>query len=360
MIFDKLLSSKIKNVWLRYNVQYFFKGLIIGTCVNILFFIFGRAESREWRNIILTYIVSTLITLAITNVYIVSGRISKRKFSSPIVNVALNYLIMAIGVIIGSELSFVFVSILYKVPFSEINQIDNLKFNLSIGFLVGTVIYISQLQRDNYDLKLLEKDAQLLKLNELKTLAELKTLQARINPHFLYNALNSITSLIHEEPDKAEGMTLNLAKLFRYSLNTQDVNFVPVKEELDIVNTYLDIERVRFRDRLRYEINADKTILSVQIPRFILQPLVENALKHGLNTVNKEGLLTINIKDKKDKIEIAVMDNGSPFPDDLMAGYGLQSSQDKLNLLYGDDWKLNYMNTPEKKIVIVIPKKPGK
>ncbi len=266
---------------------------------------------------------------------------------------------MAIGVLIGSELSFVFVSLLYRVPFSEINQIGNLKFNLTIGFLVGTIIYIYQLQRDNYNLKLHEKDTQLLKLSELKTQAELKTLQARINPHFLYNALNSITSLIQESPEKAEQMVINLAKLFRYSLNTQDANFVSVKEELDILNTYLDIEKVRFRDRLQFEIKLDKRVENVQIPRFILQPLVENALKHGLNGLSKDGLLSIIIQDKTDNIEIAVHDNGSPFPADLMAGYGLQSTQDKLNLLYGEDWKLNYLNTPEKKIVIEIPKKPG-
>lgn len=359
MNIDNLLKNKIQNVWLKYNVQYFLKGLIIGTFINLIFFLFGRGEYREWKNIIMTYIVSILITLAITNVSIISENIIKKKFSSPVLNVVLNYLLMAIGVLIGSELSFIFVSILYKVPFFEINQVGNLKFNLSIGFLVGTIIYIYQLQRDNYVLKLNEKDAQLIKLSELKTQAELKTLQARINPHFLYNSLNSITSLIHEAPNKAEQMVINLSKLFRYSLNSQDANFVSVKEELDIVNTYLDIEKVRFRDRLNFEIKADANIQSALIPRFILQPLVENALKHGLQGVNADGLLSIIIKEHKRKLEISVLDNGKPFPDDLLAGYGLQSTQDKLNLLYGDDWSLKYMNSPEKKIVIEIPKKTG-
>ena len=258
--------------------------------------------------------------------------------------------------LLGTEVSILCIAFIYDVRFNEIDQMLHLKRNLGIGVLAGTIIYMYQLQRDNYNLQLGEKELQMAKLNELKTTADLKTLQARINPHFLYNALNSITSLIHESPDKAEEMIIKLSQLFRYSINTQEVNWATVNEELQIVNIYLDIERVRFGNRIAFETKVDKNLMQVMIPRFLLQPLVENALKHGLKNKSSGGVLKINIIEVDDNIHFEVQDNGDPFPQGLLAGYGLQSTNDKLTLLYGTGFKLNFVNTPEKKIVISLPK----
>jgi len=303
-----------------------------------------------------TYVVSIIITLCITNIHLISDSIIKVKFSSPVVNMLLNYLLIFIGIVIGTELSILCITLIYDIPFQDIDQAKNLKRNLGLGFLAGTLLYIYQLQQTNYNLKINEKELQVAKLNELKTSAELKTLQARINPHFLYNALNSITSLIHESPDKAEEMIIKLSQLFRYSINTQEANWVTIKEELQIVNIYLDIERVRFSNRISFQTNADDKILNVMIPRFLLQPLVENALKHGLKSKSEGGLLRINITGFNNVVRIEVHDNGEPFPADLLAGYGLQSTSDKLQLLYGNSFSINFINAPEKMIVIELPK----
>lgn len=356
MLLENWLSRKISNVWLKYNVQYLFLGIIIGTFINIIFQLVGY-NARDWRHILMTYIVSIIITLCITNISIISSRIIKKKYSSPFVNISLNYFLIALGIFIGTQVSYLFVVLVYEIPFSEINQWENLKINLTLGLVAGTIIHSYQLQRDNYDLKIKDKEVQLLKMNELKTQADLKTLQARINPHFLYNALNSITSLIHDEPGKAEEMIVKLSQLFRYSINTQETNWATVKEELEIVNTYLDIERVRFGGRISFITNADESVLNEAIPRFLLQPLVENALKHGLKNKSSDGILKVSIIGSNEGLEINVCDNGIPFPADLLAGYGLQSTNDKLNLLYGDSWKMNYVNIPEKKISIRLPKK---
>lgn len=355
MLFENWLNSRIRNTWIRVNVQYFFIGVLIGTFLNILFQLVS-GDFREWRNILMTYAVSIIITLCITNISIISSRIIKKKFSYPAINIILNYLLISLGVIIGTEISLLLVMFIYKIPFSEVNHLASLKFNFTIGLIAGTLIYLYQLQRDNYDHKIKDKELQLLKLNELKTQADLKTLQARINPHFLYNALNSITSLIHDEPGKAEEMTIKLSKLFRYSINTQETNWVTVKEELEMVNTYLDIERVRFGNRISFITAVDETVLNEMMPRFLLQPIVENALKHGLKNKGSDGVLKVSIHSSNESIEINIHDNGIPFPDDLLVGYGLQSTIDKLNLLYGVAWKMNYLNTPQKKISIELPK----
>lgn len=356
MLFEGWLSCRIRNSWLKVNTQYFLVGILVGTFLNILFQLVSD-DFREWRNIVMTFIVSIIITLCITNISIISSRVIKKKFSSPVINIILNYLLISLGVVIGTEISMLFAMWLYGVPFSEINHLGNLKFNITIGLIVGTIIYVYQLQRDNYDHKIHDQELQLLKLKELKTQADLMTLQARINPHFLYNALNSITSLIHDEPAKAEEMTIKLSQLFRYSINTQEANWATVKEELEMVNTYLDIERVRFGNRITFITNVDEQVINEMIPRFLLQPLVENALKHGLKNKSSDGVLKVQISGTKERIMVSVYDNGIPFPPDLLAGYGFQSTTDKLNLLYGNEWKMNYVNIPEKKIRIEIPSK---
>jgi LytS/YehU family sensor histidine kinase len=189
----------------------------------------------------------------------------------------------------------------------------------------------------------------------MKTQAELQTLQSRINPHFLYNSLNSIASLIHIDADKAEDMTLKLSKLFRYSINTQNEYVTAVKDEIEIVKTYLDIERVRFGDRINFVFDVDDDILDNQMPRFILQPLVENALKHGLNDMVNGGELQVKISKTDKELNLVVADNGKSFPTELNAGYGLQSTYDKLQLLYLDAYSLQIINEPLKQIKITIP-----
>ncbi len=354
MFFEKVFQQKIKNYWLRCNIQYTVIGVIIGTALNIIFYVMNRKFGVD--GLIMTYVVSIIITLCITNISLISHLIIRKRFGSPVINVLLNYLLMIAGVTIGTMISIGVFMILYSRPLSDINVWGNLQFNLLVGFIAGSVIYLYQLQRDNYSMQLQEQQLQLSKLNELKTQAELKTLQARINPHFLYNALNSIASLIHEDAARAETMTLQLSQLFRYTLNKQDANFIPVSEEINIARTYLEIEKVRFGERINFNVEADAAIMNDMIPRFLLQPLVENALKHGLKDCTENGRLDVKLADLGDRIGITVSDNGSAFPDELITGYGLQSTYDKLALLYGENYKLTINNHP-KQVVIELPKK---
>jgi two-component system LytT family sensor kinase len=231
-----------------------------------------------------------------------------------------------------------------------------LLINLVISLVVTTVVGVYQSQRKRLEVELKEKEFDIIKLHQLKTQAELQTLQSRINPHFLYNSLNSIASLIHIDADKAEDMTLKLSKLFRYSINTQNENLTSVKDEVEIVKTYMDIERVRFGDRINFIIDIDELSLSEQIPRFILQPLIENALKHGLNDMIKGGELKLKVENVHKNLVLIVSDNGKPFPDELNSGYGLQSTYEKLQLLYPDHYEIQIINEPQKHIKITLSK----
>ena len=224
--------------------------------------------------------------------------------------------------------------------------------------IVANAFYFLSRQGKRISRKISDQEYQLLNLEKLKTRAELDALQARINPHFLYNALNSIASLVHENPDKAEEMTLLLSKLFRYTTgrNTNDY-FDTIKNELEMVQTYLQVEKVRFGERLQFQTEvSDSALNQLQVPKFILQPIVENAIKHGISKMADQGKIVVKIYEEDNWLHLCVHDNGPLFPDSMGAGYGIKSIQDKLKLLYGDDAKVELHNKPNKSVNIAILK----
>jgi two-component system LytT family sensor kinase len=228
----------------------------------------------------------------------------------------------------------------------------------SLGaFFISIPIFIWQLRIKTLTNKLNKKEIERQRLARLKTQAELHALQSRINPHFLFNSFNSIASLISIDPDKAEKMMVDLSELFRYSLNSEESNYVKVEEELKIVNKYLSIEKIRFGENLDYQINVSPEIHARLIPRFLIQPLVENAIKHAMAKI-KKGQIRLLMEEKQDHLEIVLFDNGPAFPEKIVRGYGIQSTYDKLELLYPNTHEIRFANHPEKCISLQIPKKP--
>ncbi len=203
---------------------------------------------------------------------------------------------------------------------------------------------------------IIENEIKLSNLRELKTKAELKSLQSQINPHFLYNALNSIASLTHTNAEKTEKMALSLSDLFKYTINRKGKKTSIVNDELEMVRSYLEIEQTRFGDRLEFTIHAEDDVLKEEIPMFLLQPLVENAVKHGVSKIEEKGVIKLNIIKTDKGLEIEVKDNGPDFPEGLVSGHGLQTVYDLLRLSYGDKAALKWQNTPQKSICILIDK----
>ncbi|WP_319500163.1 histidine kinase [uncultured Draconibacterium sp.] len=199
-----------------------------------------------------------------------------------------------------------------------------------------------------------EKDVELAKMKELKNQAELNALHSRINPHFLYNSLNSIASLAHTDADKTENMATGLSDLFRYSINKENKTYVSVAEELEMVKKYLEIEKTRFGDRLTYEINAEESAMEKQIPKFLIQPLVENAVKHGLSKMKGTGKIRVEVKQLEKDMSISIFDNGPDFPDEPVSGYGLQNLHDKLDIIYGKQALINWENGAHKNFTIML------
>ena len=203
---------------------------------------------------------------------------------------------------------------------------------------------------------ILEKDLQLSSLSASKAEAEVASLHARINPHFLYNSLNSIAGLAHIDADKTEKMALSLSDLFRHNLNRKNEAFCSIKEEVEAAIAYMDIEQIRFGVQLQFNTELDESLYNYLIPRNIIQPLLENAIKHGISKLNKPGKIELRIIQNEDMVEIAVYDNGPDFKEGSISGYGLQSIFDILKLTYNNEATLNWENTPEKSVWISIDK----
>jgi two-component system, LytTR family, sensor kinase len=254
-------------------------------------------------------------------------------------------------------------TVLIGIPVNYLANNGNfikLEYTLAFNFYTGCITALVYVTMSHVDLerqkKLNEKELEVARLQGLKTKAELDALHSKINPHFLYNALNSIADLSLTDGKKARQMSIALADLFRYSINYSKSNYSAVKEELEMVRTYLEIEKIRFEDRLTYEITIEEDLSYYLLPRFILQPVVENAVKHGLKSTGKSTSLKIIVKSDEGKLSIRVYDDGPTFPTELLPGYGLKSVFDKMDLLFKDAYEVNMVNEPEKYFEIAIKK----
>jgi signal transduction histidine kinase len=182
------------------------------------------------------------------------------------------------------------------------------------------------------------KERQEERLRALATEAELKALKAQINPHFLFNTLNTIAELIHADSDRAETTVERLAEMFRYVLNGSERGLVPLEEELAFLGDYLEIERVRFGERLRVTRTVAPETLGVRVPSLVLQPLVENAIRHGRNADGSVDL-GIAIHTAGDQAVIDISDQGPGMPAHHKlgagAGHGLHNVNQRLLKTYG-------------------------
>jgi len=203
-----------------------------------------------------------------------------------------------------------------------------------------------------------------LKLEEQKRLlleARLDALQRQINPHFLFNTLNSIASLVRMKPELAREMTVKLANILRALLKDHDT-YVPLSEELSFTDDYLDIEVVRFgADKLRVEKEIDPRTLAVLVPSILLQPLIENSIKHGLEPRLHGGTVTLRSRLEGDRVTIEVADDGVGIgnrPASALrrtgAGIGMKNVQERLEVLYGNQARFSVVSNPGRGTLVSI------
>ena len=196
---------------------------------------------------------------------------------------------------------------------------------------------------------------KILKKTELaldESSANLQSLQSTINPHFLYNSLNSIASTAKVDGDKTEKMALALSSFYKYITNKNDEAITSISEEIEMLENYLKIEKIRFEENLNLDIDINPNAHDCKLPRLLLQPLVENAIKYGYG----ESGINVRIAAEKigEQLIIHIYDSGADFGSDMQIGFGIKSVTQKLGLLYPNKHTLEFKNAPKKYILIQI------
>jgi signal transduction histidine kinase len=256
----------------------------------------------------------------------------------PAARAALVGLALLSGAIAGTALVF------YLFPLFVLRDLRQAltvgAMNAVLALVVGFVVHVYEALRWRLAESLREVEEVRLReaqLREQAARAELAALQARINPHFFFNTLNTISALAEDEPRRAAEIVQTLAELFRYTFKVAESGPVPLAEELDFVGRYLDIEQARFGDRLRVNRDVRTEALSVPVPGLILQPLVENAVGHGIAPLRHGGTLRIAARFSEGMLVVEVSDDGRGLPpgiDPVRVGHGLDNVRQRLVTMY--------------------------
>ena len=220
---------------------------------------------------------------------------------------------------------------------------------MGLGFLLALVFGVSgyfyesvrlRLNTTTQQLRTKELDEQ--RAQKLAVEASLSSLESRVHPHFLFNTLNSISSLIQEDPLLAERMVERLAALLRFSLDSSHRSTIPLEQELKIAVDYLEIEKARFGERLHYQIDIPAELNSMLVPPFVIQTLVENSVKHAVSLKRKGGEIRLKASAVDDRVNIEVGDDGPGFSADAInAGHGLDNLRVRLATLFDKEAALD-------------------
>ena len=352
--FRRIFRGSIRNELLRRNVAAWFIIFCISVGITPLsggYFFYILAKHGMWFFIGVQLISATLCTLIIFNVV---SAIAENKRLKQLSFLKHKLLILFALVLMTMAVNVSLAYFLYGA------DKQNIKFSTILSIYMGcatgvvyTIISYLDIERKR---KIDEKELELSRLRELKTKAELDALHSKINPHFLYNALNSIADLSVTDGKKARKMTIALSDLFRYSINYSNNNYTTVKDEVEMASVYLQIEKIRFEDQLNYTLKVEEDLNHYLVPRFVLQPLVENAVKHGLKATGQLTEIKLEVKKNAAGLVINIEDNGPAFPDELNPGYGVKSVYDKLDLLFPGNYEMHFTNHPAKRVSLFIHK----
>jgi two-component system, LytTR family, sensor kinase len=216
----------------------------------------------------------------------------------------------------------------------------------------GVAVYLCVVgieHASRYFVEARERDVQVARLSEQLAGARFAALQAQVNPHFLFNTLNTIAVLVRDnERQAAVQIVEQLSEVLRASLSSHRQNEVTLGEELELVRQYVAIEQARFSDRLRPQFVIDASLLSALVPGFSVQTLVENAIRHGIAKQPDAGLLTVRTRKDGEVLEISVIDDGVGIePEVIPPGHGIENTRDRLRALYGDKASLEVSRRPD-------------
>jgi two-component system, LytTR family, sensor kinase len=330
-----MMKKRISYYWLCQ-----FAGWSAFILLNIFFYLTLRTEVTSSLSPNLYYVLMVQAVIGLLVTHVMRFYIHKNKFVDKPVNEQVFYII--------------FISVLFSLTYATmgttaeqwlnieapkqkkiplVNKIMRQSLGCCMYILIWNLIYFAY----HYILKTRQAQLDKIRLESLVKELELKTIKAHINPHFIFNALNSIRALIDENPGRARNAITELSNILRSSMQAEKVETVPFEKELDIVKDYLALEYIRFEDRLKIEYQIDEDTLDQPVPPMMLQTLVENAIKHGIGKQIGGGVVKVVSDFKENFHELVVLNtgylNGQIQEGD---GFGLFSTKNRLQLMFGE------------------------
>ena len=231
--------------------------------------------------------------------------------------------------------------------------------NFSEGIGIYLLIALTSYAFSYYQ-KFRESQVQTLKLEAQLSQAQLHALKMQLHPHFLFNTLHSISALLNKDTESARRMITRLGDFLRLTLDNSGAQEVTLQKEIEFLSCYLEIERIRFQDRLVTRVDVPNQTLDAKVPNLILQPIVENAIRHGIAPRSTPGLIEIGVEQQNGTLRIQVRDNGPGLPEHRTSenlfhrGLGLANTETRLERLYGADHLFDFRNNPAGGLVVTL------
>ncbi len=350
------MSDEKAIYWLTQIIGWFLFALLI-LFQNILL---GSADLRIIGFLMVNFVVGIGLSHLMRHFIISWGMLRQRPFK-----ILPGVLLLSAATAI---LSSVIIALISDLFFDRLNPILVPPFDLLLElflpfttvFVIWNILYFASIYLKNYE----REEVKNLRLTSAMNEVELANLRSQLNPHFLFNALNSIRALVDENPKQAKTAITQMSNILRSSLSSGKRSFVTLAEEMRVVYDYLHLEKIRYEDRLECVFQIPEEVLTLQIPPMLIQTLVENAVKHGISKLPEGGVLSIAAMEREPGlIRIEVCNTGlyNPIGARQEAGFGigLANSRRRLNLLYGAEAAIEIYNG-ERTVVcaVTFPTKP--
>ncbi len=332
----------------KQNIYWYcqFIGWSLYAAINLFFF--KLSYSTNYKDILL-FLIWLPLGITITHAY----RYFLVKYKVLKINIFFQIPIMIISSIIMSILFFIInigIVNLFSSTSEEINLIAATSKILSLVliFIIWSVIYFGFHFFDNYK----KTEIQNLKLEANTKEVELNKLKSQLNPHFMFNSMNSIRALVDEDPKKAKVAITQLSNILRNTLMMHKNKYITLEEELVLVKDYLELEHIRFEERLNFNFSIDPSTLSLNIPPMMIQTLVENGIKHGISKYPEGGSITIHSSKTENGFEIKITNTGQLIVQSKSdSGFGIENTKNRLELLFGKKASFFLENLDEKHVI---------
>ena len=300
--------------------------------------------------------MSGFILSSVLRTYYKKNQIIEKSFSEIIVVTIIGTFMFAMA----CAIFLVFIVPKFYVEFLIIHPFPLVVLNFTFIVLLWNALYFLM----KYILLMIDSLQKQALITEQMKSEKLKTLRFQLKPHFLFNVLNSLHYLIKDYPDKARDMTMHLAKYFQHILSDEISETIPLKNEINLITEYFELQKIRFEEILHTSITCSEKLFTIEIPGMIIFPLIENAVKYGYSTHTGNYSIDLFVREEKKKLIIIVENEGKWVQEkdenkndkfvEYKGGIGLQNIRKRLKLHYKDEWSLSHVEKDGKVIVSLI------